>query len=161
MSQTMMLRFHEDEVILRQGSMEREMYKILSGKAAVYINYGQADEYLVGILSAQRCFGELSLLCGKPSLQTVVAFEDVMVLRITEDSFAEFIKQNTQNAIGIMKDLANTIATLSVNLNLLTEDLASVVNAKSDPGKLEDITKRIRECAALDAMAKSIFSTQV
>lgn len=161
MKQSAMLRFREDEIILRQGGLEREMYKIISGKAAVYFNFGKPDEYLVGILSEQRCFGELSLLCSKPSIYTVVAFGDVLVLRITEENFSEFIKQNPKNAIDIMKNLANTIATLSMNLNMLTEDLTAVVSAKNEAGKLEDITQRIRQCAALDSLSKALFSTTV
>lgn len=161
MKQSAMSRFREDEVILRQGDLEREMYKIISGKAAVYFNFGQPDEYLIGVLSEQRCFGELSLLCGKPSICTVVAFGEVLVLRITEDNFDEFIKKNPKNAIDIMKNLADTIATLSMNLNMLAEDLTAVVNAKNDAGKLEDITLRIRQYAARDALSKALFSATV
>lgn len=161
MKHSAMLRFREDEVILRQGGLEREMYKIISGKAAVYFNFGQPDEYLIGILSEQRCFGELSLLCGKPSVYTAVAFGEVLIFRITEDNFDEFIKQNPKNAIDIMKNLANTIATLSMNLNLLTEDLTAVVSAKNDIGKIEDITQRIRQYAALDTLSKALFSSTV
>jgi len=54
-----MIHFAEDEVILRQGSTEKALYKIIHGKAIVYFNYGEKDEYMVGMLSEQRCFGEL------------------------------------------------------------------------------------------------------
>ncbi|MEG2349513.1 MAG: cyclic nucleotide-binding domain-containing protein, partial [Hungatella sp.] len=106
-----MARFCEDDLILVQGSTKREMYKILSGKAALYFNYGTPDEYLVGVLSEQRCFGELSILCGKPSPYSVVALGEVLVLHITEHTFDDFIKNNTQNAIGIMRNLARTVDT--------------------------------------------------
>ena len=36
-----MVRFAADEVILRQGSMEKALYKILHGNVEVYLNYGQ------------------------------------------------------------------------------------------------------------------------
>lgn len=161
MQQSSMIRFCEDEIILQQGSTKQEMYKILSGKAAVYFHYGQPDEYLIGILSEQRCFGELSLLCGKPSTYTVVAFADVLVLRITLDTFDDFIKKNTQNAIGIMKNLANTIDTLSMNLNMVTEDLNAISSVKNDPQEVQDITLRIRQRAALESINKALFSASV
>lgn len=161
MKQSAMLHFKEEEVILKQGSTQQEMYKILSGKAAVYFNHGQPDEYLIGILSEQRCFGELSILCGKPSVYTVVAFEDMLVLRITADTFDEFIRNNPQNAISIMKNLANTIDTLSMNLNMMGEDLATLSNAKDNTQKMQDITLRVRRYAALDSIGKAMFSASV
>lgn len=161
MKQLAMQRYQEDSIILQQGDDRREMFKVLSGKVAVYFHFGQPDEYLVGILAEQRCFGEFSLLCGKPSVYTVVAVEEVLVLRITKDSFDDFIKNNPQNAIGIMKNLANTIATLSMNLNMLTEELTEVTSAKPDPQRLQDITLKIRQCAALHGVSRLPFTTQV
>lgn len=36
-----MQQFKEETVILREGKLNKEMYKIISGKVAVYINYGK------------------------------------------------------------------------------------------------------------------------
>ena len=60
--QSKMQTFPEDSIIMREGEFYTEMYKIVSGKVAIYINYGQKNEYLMGILSEQQCFGELGLL---------------------------------------------------------------------------------------------------
>lgn len=161
MEQKSMMRFCEDEVILAQGCIKREMYKILAGKAAVYFHYGMPGEYLVGVLSEQRCFGELSILCGKPSVYTVVALEEVLILCVTEATFDDFIKNNTQNAIGIMKNLATMVDTLSLNLNMLNEDLAIISNEKNDTQKMQDITLQIRQRAAMDSIHKALFSALV
>ena len=120
-NESKMVRFTEDQVILQQGSTEKVLYKIIHGKAIVYLNYGQEDEYIVGILSEQRCFGEFTILCGKPSIYTVVAYSDVLLLRIPEEDFDDFIRNNSANAIGIMRNLANTLVTLSFNSNLILE----------------------------------------
>ncbi|MCI8607341.1 MAG: cyclic nucleotide-binding domain-containing protein [Hungatella sp.] len=92
-NESKMVRFTEDQVILQQGSTEKVLYKIIHGKAIVYLNYGQEDEYIVGILSEQRCFGEFTILCGKPSIYTVVAYSDVLLLRIPEEDFDDFIRR--------------------------------------------------------------------
>ena len=63
-----MKKFPEDSVIIREGEVRNEMYKIVSGKVAVYINYGEKNEYLLGILSEQQCFGELGIMCKQPSV---------------------------------------------------------------------------------------------
>ncbi len=53
-NESKMVRFTEDQVILQQGSTEKVLYKIIHGKAIVYLNYGQEDEYIVGIMSEKR-----------------------------------------------------------------------------------------------------------
>lgn len=155
---TTMVRFAADEVILRQGSMEKALYKILHGNVEVYLNYGQEDEYLVGILSAQRCFGEFSILCGKPSIYTIVAFSDVLLLRIPEESFDAFIRKNSSNAVDIMRNLANTIVTLNANINLILEELDHL--SKAEPDKIHEITRRIRQYTSIDPAYDSHFHTR-
>lgn len=161
MQKTSMQHFHEDEIILMQDDTKKEMYKILSGKVAVYFKYGLPEEYLIGILSEQRCFGELSILCGKPSTYTVVALEDTLVLCITENTFDDFIKNNSHNAISIMKNLANTVNTLSMNLSMIHEDMSTIKNEKDHPQKIEDITLKVRQYAARDSIAKALFSVTI
>ena len=68
-----MKKFSEDEVIIREGETYEEMYKIVSGRAALYLQYGTENEYLIGVLSDGKCFGEVSVLTGKPSPYSVVA----------------------------------------------------------------------------------------
>lgn len=158
MEETAMQHFSEDEVILTQDSTARTLYKIISGSAALYLGYGTPEEYLVGVLAAQRCFGELSILCGKPSPYTVVALGDVLVLRVTQQNFDEFIKHNPKNAIDIMTNLAKIVDTLSLNLNQLGEELATVSSAKSDLEKFQDITPRVRQRAAVESIRNALFS---
>lgn len=158
-AESKMIRFTEDQVILKQGSTEKALYKIIHGKAIVYFNYGQEDEYMVGMLSEQRCFGELSILCGKPSIYTVVAYEDVLVMRIPEENFDDFIRNNSANAIGIMRNLANTLLTLSFNINLVLEELEE--GKKIQPDTYRDITKQIQLYTALDAKNKPGFTTLI
>ena len=154
-----MVRFTEDQVILQQGSTEKVLYKIIHGKAIVYLNYGQEDEYIVGILSEQRCFGEFTILCGKPSIYTVVAYSDVLLLRIPEADFDDFIRNNSGNAIDIMRNLANTLVTLSFNMNLILEELEQA--KKIEPEKYKDITRKIQYCTALDPDNQFRFTSSV
>lgn len=158
-NESKMVRFAEDEVILQEGSTEKVLYKIIHGKAIVYLNYGQEDEYMVGLLSEQRCFGEFSLLCDKPSIYTVVAYSDVLLLRIPEKDFDDFIRNNSANAIDIMRNLANTVVTLSLNINLVLEELKQ--ERTIEPEKYKDITKKIQFCTALDSKNQFRFTKSV
>ncbi len=145
MEESRLLKFKDDEIILYQGQKTQEMYKILMGKAALYLNYGKEDEYLIGVLSEQRCFGEVSVLCDQPSVYTVVSIGEVLLLRITEDYFEEFIKNNPNNVVGIMKNLANTLVTLSFNLNMLAKEMST--QEKSGSNTTREILDKIRHFA--------------
>ncbi|MBQ4226192.1 MAG: cyclic nucleotide-binding domain-containing protein, partial [Oscillospiraceae bacterium] len=48
-----MKQFKEDDIIVKQGDISDEMYKIVYGKAAVFINHGEKNEHLIGILAEQ------------------------------------------------------------------------------------------------------------
>lgn len=158
-NESKMVRFAEDDIILKEGSTEKILYKIIHGKAMVYLNYGQENELLVGLLSEQRCFGEYTILCGKPSVYTVVAYSDILLLRITEEDFDDFIRNNSANAIDIMRNLANTLATLSLNINLVLEELKQGQNI--EPTIYKDITEKVRFCTALDSQNQHHFNSSV
>ena len=123
-----MKKFSEDEVIIREGETYEEMYKIVSGRAALYLQYGTENEYLIGVLSDGKCFGEVSVLTGKPSPYSVVAISDIMVMRIGADRFESFISQNPRNTAEIMKNMANSIVMLKANVGMMSEELTEILN---------------------------------
>ncbi len=134
---------HADEVIVREGEVCDAMYKILSGSVAVYVRYGEEDEHLIGIYSKSRCFGEMSVISEQPSVYTVVAYDDVLLVRITKDFLEEFIKNNPRNIIDIMRNMGQTITVMQKNIDLLLDDL----NEKQDLNKrrTQELCDKIRQ----------------
>ena len=126
MSEARLVNCLEDEVVLRQDDPSRVLYKVLSGSVGLYLNYGQADEYLVGVVSAPRCFGEMTILAGQPAPYTVVALKETALLRVPEDNFERFIRDNHQNAIMIMKTMARNLAMVNMNMGLLIDELTEL-----------------------------------
>ena len=121
------LRFSEDEVIIREGETHSDMYKIIAGRAVCYLNYGTDDEYLLGTLKEGQCFGEYSLLTGKPEVCTVAAYSDMLLMRITKNEFAGFVGMNADNAVGLLQSMARMISVLKVNIDMLRgENLQSL-----------------------------------
>lgn len=118
-----MKRFYEDEIIMREGHTYDEMYKIVSGSVAVYIRYGEREEHLIGIYSKPKCFGEINVLSDQPGIYTVVAYGEVLLMRITKDSLEEFIRNNPRNAIDIMQNMAHTYTLMQKNIGLLLDDI--------------------------------------
>ena len=69
------------------------------------------------------------------------------------------IRNNSANAIGIMRNLANTLVTLSFNINLILEELEQ--GKKIEPEKYKDITRKIQYCTALDPENQFRFTSSV
>lgn len=118
-----MQQYSADEVIIKEGETYQEMYKIVHGSVAIYLRYGQKEEHLVGIYSKSKCFGEIHVLSDQPSIYTVVAFDDVLLMRITKDTLEDFIRNNPRNAIDIMQNMVHTNILMQKNINLLLDDL--------------------------------------
>lgn len=118
-----MLQFSADEVIIKEGEIYQEMYKIVHGSVAIYLRYGQKEEHLVGVYSKSKCFGEVHVLSDQPSIYTVVAFDDVLLMRIPKESLEDFIRNNPRNAIDIMQNMVHTNMLMQKNINLLLDDL--------------------------------------
>lgn len=117
------LQVPADTVIIREGEMNAEMYKIISGRAICNINYGNDDEYLLGSLNEGKTFGEYSLLTDNPGIYTVTAYSDMLLLRISRSDFESFIQMNAANSVNIMRNMAVMMNTMKANINMLNEEL--------------------------------------
>lgn len=143
MEQAKMRKFRAGDIIMREGEIYDEMYKVVSGSVEVYIRYGEKDEHLIGIYSKSKCFGELNVLSDQAAIYTVVAFDEVLLMRITKEYLEEFIRNNPRNAIDIMKNMVHTTAVMQKNISLLLDDLYD----KNDSNKrrTEEIRQKIMQ----------------
>lgn len=121
-SKAKVFRCSEDDVILREGELNTEMYKILAGKAVMYFGYGTDEEYVVGTLKDGQCFGEYSLLTEKPGIYTVAAFTDMLLMRIKQDEFSSFVEMNAANSVEIMQNMAKILNILKTNIDMLRRE---------------------------------------
>jgi len=118
-----MRSFEAEEIILREGECRDEMYKTLSGSVVVYIRYGEPDEHVVGVYSKSRCFGEWNMLTGQPSAYTFVAYDQVLLMRISRGALEEFIRSYPQNAVDIMQNMAQSMNMMRKNVDLLLDEV--------------------------------------
>ncbi len=117
MKNTKIRKHQAGDIILREGDYNKTLHKILSGKVALYLNYGKSNEYLIETLSFPQYFGEVSILIQHPSYCTAVAIEDTAILHIPAENFNDFIQSNTQNAFLIMKAMAKSLDSLNTLLH--------------------------------------------
>lgn len=135
--------FHDDDIILQEGRVYHEMFKIVSGSVAVYTRYGEKDEHLLGIYSKPRCFGEINVFTDQPSIHTVVAYDEVLLLRIAKDSLEEFIRNNPKNAVDIMSNMVQTFGLMQKNIDLLLDDIYEKQNVNLK--RTAELKQKIRQ----------------
>lgn len=116
------LDYKEDDVILTEKSPSRLMYLILEGSVALYTNYGTSDEYLYGLLSKGKTFGEIGLLNHEESIYTAVAISPVKVAVFSENELGSFIRGYPDYALGVMRSIAKMNQIFRINLKMVTEE---------------------------------------
>ena len=143
MEQTATMVKFQAEVIIQEGRSYDEMYKIISGSVAVYMRYGEEDEHLLGIYSKSRCFGEINVFSRQPCIYTVVAYNEVLLMRITKDSMEEFIKRYPGNAIDIMQNMVRSFELMQKNIDLLLDEIYEKQDVNQKLKQTEELKNKI------------------
>lgn len=131
--------FPAESIILREGEINLDMYKIIQGRAEMYVGYGTEQEVLLGIIGPGACFGELGLLMKSPAIYTVIAYSDLYAIRVTEDRLGSFIQSNHTTAIQIMQNMANTMSIMQHQIVSLSEELQTC--NKMDKNEISNLKK--------------------
>ena len=157
--QAKFVRVAADKVIIREGDNSTVLYKIVSGKAVCYLQYGTDNEYLLGSLKEGASFGEYSLLTDKPALYTVVAFTDMLLLRIQKDEFHNFLEMNPANALEIIKAQMRMLERLKINVYMLNEELHSNIDSQLVK-KDEEEQSQIKPTVFKTSVQRKIVTTE-
>ncbi|MCR4891228.1 MAG: cyclic nucleotide-binding domain-containing protein [Lachnospiraceae bacterium] len=136
-------KFNAGDVILHEGETNLNMYRIVSGKAEVYVDYGTDSEVLMGIIKEGAYFGEFGLLLRKPAINTVIAYTDMLVLKITEGNMGNFIQENHTYVLSIMRNMARTMMTMKYHIDLLSEELEK--SGSKDEEEIHDARRVMRD----------------
>ena len=115
--------YKEGDIILREGELNEEMYKVIRGHVELYAGFGTPLENILGILRTGSCFGEFGLLLKKPAIYTVLAHDEVTLLKITEEDLGDFIRDNHKNIIDIMRNMANSMMSMRFQIDLLLKEV--------------------------------------
>lgn len=137
-----MIQVPEGSQILTEGELNLDMYKIVSGHAEVYTGFGTDTETLIGIIGPGACFGEFGMLLEKPAIYTVIAYSDMLLLRITKGELGDFVQQNHKNIVDIMQNMAQTMMTMRTQIDLLITELSE--GKKPDETQIHDMRKQLR-----------------
>ena len=127
----MLFRIPAGITILKEGEVNPELYKLISGNCEVYTGYGTERESILGILSKGAYFGEIGFFSGKPSIYTVVAYTDVMLERIETTEFQKYVTEHYEDMLALMKNMTESMYNLRFNMELMAKDAESEKTAEA------------------------------
>ena len=123
--------FTNGEIIIKEGDSGNTFYQILEGKVGVYKNYGKDDQVQIAILEQGQYFGEMAVIEGYPRNSSVVAEGDATVSEIAAEELNEYISQNPDKILTIMKLLGDRIKNMTDDYNEAKKILDGVRKANS------------------------------
>ncbi len=123
--------FTNGEIIIKEGDSGNTFFQILSGKVGVYKNYGKDDQVQIAILEQGQYFGEMAVIENYPRSSSVVAEGDVTVDEIAAEELNEYISQNPDKILTIMKLLGDRIKNMTDDYNEAKKILDGVRKANS------------------------------
>ena len=86
--------FGPGESIIKEGDPGRSMYIILDGQVRLFTRDYKDEEFDLAVLGPSEFFGEISLLTGKPHLNSVAALENTVLIEFTHASMQELAREN-------------------------------------------------------------------
>lgn len=100
----------EDEILFQQGEKGDHAYLILKGKVAVILNsVYDGSEVVIAEIGEGDIVGEMAILEETTRVATVKAVGQVVVLKIKEAQFLEFLKMNPKYTRGLLTSLSHRI----------------------------------------------------
>ena len=100
--------FTDGEFIFREGESAEYAYVVKSGIVYITKVTARGEEVLVQ-LESPSLFGEMALIDGSPRSAGARAKGDTIVTEVTSAAFGQYIKNNPDAAIRIMKNLSENL----------------------------------------------------
>ncbi len=95
------------DVLYSKGEECTTMFILRSGKMALYLNWGEPNQYEICVLDKiGASLGEMGLLQQEPRNATAVALEDSVLVEIDSDNFQKYISAHPEIAMRIIQDLS-------------------------------------------------------
>lgn len=143
-----------DTMILREGEINLDMYKIVSGHVEMYTGYGTPNEVLIGLLGPGTCFGEFGILTGQPAIYTIITYSKTKILRVTEGLMGDFIQENKDDILQIMRNMATNMTRMQHQINQLSRELEEVNENRTETATSNTNNSNVIEILRSDNLQK-------
>ncbi|HEX9408867.1 MAG TPA: SLC26A/SulP transporter family protein [Methylomirabilota bacterium] len=116
--------FRAGEVVIKEGSHDRDLFLISQGTASVRVEVpGQGRQRRLASFSAGTVFGELALLDQQPRSATVTADEEVVCYVLSADAFHLLGTEHPAIAIRLLTNLGRELSRRIRRANAMISEL--------------------------------------
>lgn len=105
--------------IFSEGERGDSLHVVVEGRVRITVTSGSGDEATVAMVGPGDCFGELSLLDGRPRSASAVASTNTKTFVVTREAFTAWVNERPAAALAILE-------TLSLRLRRTDEALADL-----------------------------------
>lgn len=99
-------RFKKGDILYKAGDFELNMYNILYGSVAVYVDYGTANERKVVEMQEGDFLNVISFLESRPRNSTAVALEPTVVSVIDIDNFGAYFRERPAKVMSLLQHMS-------------------------------------------------------
>ena len=104
------VRFARNAVVFSQGEPGDAMYVVLVGRVKVVLYSESGREVILAQLGPVDCVGEMAIIAEQPRSASVIALEDVTLLRLTRGDFVARVRANPDIALSLLTVLVQRLA---------------------------------------------------
>ena len=140
--------FRVNKVVFREGDVGTSFFRIESGIAGVYINFGKENQRKLTDMRAGQYFGEMAIIEARIIRSaTVVAEEELHVTEIPGTELDKYFKEEPEKILALMKQLSGRIRSMTEEYDEVTAFLQEKQdqNAQKKPGFFEKLMKYIEQ----------------
>ena len=110
--------FKDGEIIIKEGDSGNTFFQLLEGSATVYKNYDKQDQVVIAVLEPGQYFGEMAVIENTyPRSTTIVSEGETKVVEIAAEELNDYLTQNPDKILAIMKLLGARIKTTTADYN--------------------------------------------
>ena len=138
--------FGVNEIVFREGDLGTCFYRIESGIAGVYLNYGEENQRKLTDMRPGQYIGEMAIIEARMIRSTTIVAEDELhLLEIPGDELNKYFKEEPENILVLMKQLSGRIRTLTEEYDEVTAFLQEKQdkNEQKKPGFFEKLMKYV------------------
>ena len=129
------------EIIIKEGDIGNSFFRLLSGSAGVYVNYGEADQVKLTVLNEGQYFGEMAVIEAYPRSSTVVAEGSVEAIEIPGSELNTYFTENPDKIIELIKHIGNRLRALTDDDDEAKAILKKIENPDEDKSNETFLTK--------------------
>ena len=99
-------QFKKGAILYRAGDFELNMYNILYGSVAVYVDYGTENERRIVEMHEGDFLNVISFLESRPRHSTAVALEPTVVSVIDIDNFGAYFRERPAKIMSLLQHMS-------------------------------------------------------